>query len=562
MSHVMDKIKIYVTNLGREVEVEGGTTLLALGNMFASELGFTPVCAMVNNKVEGMRFAVYAPKQVEFLSASTPSGTRCCVRSLSMLMYCAVERLFPQARLEICNAVSHGYYARLSGVEPTAEVVEAIKAEMRRLVEEDLPILRKERPTVEVIEKFRAQGCEGKVKLLESLKQLYTVYYELEGLAETFLGCLVASTGRVGMFDLVPYEEGMLLLAPEPAKNGGDPTAVASPTPQPKLFRAFREYRKFNRIVGIRNVGDVNTLVEEDQTGMMINVAEALHAKYIREIADRVTERFEAGGAKVVLIAGPSSSGKTTFTKRLAVELLTNLIRPVMISLDNYFVDREHTPRDESGDYDYESLYSLDLTLFNQHLSSLIAGETVELPYYNFETGEREFRGERISLEDNAILLIEGIHGLNPELTREIAPEMKYHVYVSALATLTIDDHNWISTTDNRLLRRIIRDYKYRGTSALSTIKRWPSVRAGEEKWIFPYQENADSMFNSSLLFELGVMRDEAEMVLRGVPNDCREFAEAYRLRKFLSYFKPIQSKLIPPMSLLREFLGGSSFHY
>lgn len=350
----------------------------------------------------------------------------------------------------------------------------------------------------------------------------------------------------------------MLLLGP----TNADPNQLTPPLPQPKLFRAYTNYKHFNSIIGIRDAGDVNEVVADGNTAMMINVAEALHTKYIGAIADRITERYHNGGAKVVLIAGPSSSGKTTFTKRLAVQLLTNLIQPVMISLDDYFVDRRHTPKDETGDYDYESLYALDLDLFNRHLNLLIKGETVELPYYNFERGEREFRGNKIRLDENSILLIEGIHGLNPELTRDVEPAMKYLVYVSALTTLAIDGHNWVSTTDTRLLRRIIRDYKYRGTGPVETIRRWPSVRRGEERWIFPFQENADSMFNSSLLFELGVMRDEADRVLRSVRPDIPEYADAYRLRKFLGYFSPIASTLIPPTSLLREFLGGSSFHY
>lgn len=551
-------ISLFITNMGRTIEVEGGVTLAQIASSLSAELGFEPICARVNNRSQDLVYPVYSPKQIEFLPVGSQSGLRCCVRSLCMLLYRAVETLYPGTRLVISNAVSHGYYARLVGTDPTPEAAEAIKAEMRRLVEANLPIERRECPTPEVVEIFRRQGREAKVKLLESLHELYTVYYSLDGLCETFSGCLAPRTGLLGVFDLIPYEDGLLLLAPDAA----NPAVAATPLPQPKLYRAFTDYRKFNRIIGIRNVADVNEAVATDSTGMMINVAEALHTKYIREIADKVTAGFRAGGCKVVLIAGPSSSGKTTFTKRLAVELLTNLIKPVMISLDNYFVDRAHTPLDETGDYDYESLYALDLPLFNAHLSALIAGETVELPYYNFETGEREYRGERIALAPDSILLIEGIHGLNPELTASIAPDMKYRVYVSALTTLAIDDHNWVPTTDNRLLRRIIRDHKYRGTSALSTIRRWPSVRRGEEKWIFPYQENADSMFNSSLLFELGVMRNEAETLLRAVPNDCAEYAQAYRLRRLLNFFSPISCRLIPPTSLLREFLGGSSFHY
>ena len=433
-----------------------------------------------------------------------------------------------------------------------------ITAEMDAIIRADLPIERKEKPTSEVIELFRAQGLDAKVALLESLHELYTIYYRLDGLADTTLSPLVPHTGLLGAYGFVPYEEGYLLLGCNPA----DPSQVARINEQPKLFRAFKAYQEFNRIIGISNVGSLNRAVDSGESGMMINVAEALHTKHIREIAQAITDRHREGGARVVLIAGPSSSGKTTFTKRLAIELLTNLLRPVMISLDDYFVDRHLTPHDETGDYDYESLYALDLQLFNSHLCTLINGGEVELPTYNFEKGAREYRGKRISLPGDAVLLIEGIHGLNPELTRAVTDEMKYRVYVSALSTIAIDDHNWVSTTDNRLLRRIIRDYKYRGTSALSTIRRWPSVRRGEEKWIFPYQENADSIFNSSFIFELGVMRDEAERVLRSVPRDVPEYAQAHRLRHFLGYFASVSSRLIPPTSLMREFLGGSSFKY
>lgn len=552
------QLKVFCVNIGKYFPVEGGDTLSDIYLRLKDRIPFSPICARVNNKTESLSFQVFTPKQVEFLPVESSSGHRCYVRSLCMMLYRAVETVYPGTRLLICHSVSKGYYCRLEGMLPDSAVAEALKAEMRSLVERDIPFVRKERLTTDVIEVFKKQGLMNKVKLLETLHSLYWVYWNLDGLSDSYYGELAPSTGALGVFDLVPYEEGLLLLGPDAAQ----PSLPAVPVFQPKLYRAFTDYLRFNHIIGIQSAGDVNRVVEEGGTGMMINVAEALHAKYIDEIAAQITERYHQGGARVVLIAGPSSSGKTTFTKRLAVQLLTNLLRPVMISLDNYFIDREHTPLDETGDYDYESLFALDLELFNEHLNRLIAGEEVELPYYNFERGAREFRGEKIRLGEGTVLLIEGIHGLNPELTRDVEPEMKYRIYVSALTTLAIDDHNWVPTTDNRLLRRIIRDYKYRGTSALDTIRRWPSVRRGEEKWIFPYQENADSMFNSSLLFELGVMRDEAERVLRGVPNDLPEYAEAYRLRKFLGYFSPISDRLIPPTSLLREFLGGSSFHY
>lgn len=555
-------MKIYCVNLKEYIPFTGGETLQGVVERLDGKLGFSPVCARVNNKEEGLSFPLYAPKQVEFVPVSDPAGQRCYVRSLCMVLYRAVERVVPGARLEICNAVSGGYYVRITG-EATQDLARdtlaaAIVAEMDAIINADMPIERKEKPTAEVIEMFRRQGLGAKVALLESLHELYTIFYRLDGLADTTLSPLVPHTGMLGAYAFMPYEEGFLLLGCDPA----DPSKVARMNNQPKLFRAFKAYQEFNRIIGISNVGSLNRAVDSGESGMMINVAEALHTKHIREIAQAITDRHRAGGARVVLISGPSSSGKTTFTKRLSIELLTNLLRPVMISLDDYFVDRHVTPRDETGDYDYESLYALDLELFNSHLCTLINGGEVELPTYNFEKGAREYRGRRISLPDDAVLLIEGIHGLNPELTRAVDDDMKYRVYVSALSTISIDDHNWVSTTDNRLLRRIIRDYKYRGTSALSTIRRWPSVRRGEEKWIFPYQENADSIFNSSFIFELGVMRDEAEHVLRTVPRDVPEYAQAHRLRHFLSYFASVSSRLIPPTSLMREFLGGSSFKY
>ena len=553
-----NQLKVYCANIGEYLPVNGGMTLSDIYEGIRTRIPFVPVCARVNNKAEDLSFPVFTPKMIEFLPVDSPSGHRCYIRSLCMMLYRTVASLYPGVRLVISHSVSRGYYCRLKGMDVDSEVCARLKEGMRDLVERDLPFERKERLTKDVIEIMKGQGLHEKVKLLETLNELYTVYYRLDGLCDTYNGNLVPRTGMLGVFDLVPYEDGLLLLGPDLA----DPSRPTIPLSQPKLYRAFTDYLEFNHIIGIRDAGDVNEVAAGSGSAMMINVAEALHTKYIGAIADKITERYHDGGARVVLIAGPSSSGKTTFTKRLAVQLLTNLLKPVMISLDNYFVDRHHTPIDESGDYDYESLFALDLELFNEHLNKLIKGEEVELPYYNFERGEREYRKEVIKLDSTSILLIEGIHGLNPELTRDVDPAMKYRIYVSALTTLAIDDHNWVSTTDNRLLRRIIRDYKYRGTNALETIRRWPSVRRGEEKWIFPYQENADSMFNSSLLFELGVMRDEADKVLRSVPRDVPEYAEAYRLRKFLGYFSPIPSTLIPPNSLLREFLGGSSFHY
>lgn len=553
------QLKIYCKNIEEYIPVEGGETLSDIYTRIADQIGIKPICARVNNKTEDLQYPVFAPKQVEFLPATSSSGMRVYVRSLCMMLYKAVNNLFPGSTLRIEHSISHGYYCRLWGApEIDAAVVEKLRDEMRRLVEADIKFERKERLTSDVIKIFERQGLHDKVKLLRSTHSLYTVYYRLGDLCDSYYGNLAPSTGALDVFDLIPYKEGMLLLG----IDKDNPAVTPQPLPQEKMFKAFTDHLRFNEIIKIKNVGELNEAVAKGQADLLINVAEALHDKKIARISDEITARYNQGGARVVLIAGPSSSGKTTTCKRLAIQLMTNLLVPRMISLDDYFVNREDTPRDAAGDYDYESLYALDLKQFNHDLNALIAGEEVELPYYNFELGKRQYKGNKIKLTPGSILLIEGIHGLNHELTALIEEHMKYRVYVSALTTLSIDDHNWVPTTDNRLLRRIIRDHKYRGVSANETIRRWPSVRRGEEKWIFPYQENADATFNSSLIFELGVMKDYGEEILRNVPHDAPEYGEAYRLLCFLGYFSSIGDRMIPPTSLLREFLGGSSFHY
>lgn len=552
------QMKVYCKNIKRYIPISGGETLIDIYQQVEKEIPFRPICARVNNKTEDLRYPVFAPKQVEYLPVNSASGMRVYVRSLCMMLYRAVVECYPGFRLKMCHSISKGYYCRLEGMTVNAEVVENLRSTMQRLVARDIPFERKERLTSDVKEMFREQGLDDKVKLLDTTHDLYTVYYRLNGVLDSFYGNLAPSTGILQTFDLQLYHDGFLLLACDPVH----PEITAEPVAQEKMYKAFTDYVAFNNIIGVRNVGELNQATTNKRSRELINVAEALHDKKIASIADEIKRRYDQGGARVVMIAGPSSSGKTTFTKRLAIYLLTNLLKPQMISLDDYFVDRVNTPLDEDGDYDFESLYALDLPLFNEHLNQLIAGEEVELPTYSFELGQRVYKGKKLRLEENSVLLIEGIHGLNPELTSEIPSEMKYKIYVSALTTLTIDDHNWVPTTDNRLLRRIIRDHKYRGMSALETIRRWSSVRRGEDRWIFPYQENADSMFNSSLIFELGVMRDYGEAILKNFPRDTSEYAEAYRLLKFLSYFTSIPENAIPPTSLLREFLGGSSFHY
>lgn len=552
-------LKIYCVNISEYVEVAGGETLGELAARLRPRLGFEPISARVNNKNEALAFPLYQPKMVEFLPVTSPSGHRSYVRSLCMVLYRAVSRLLPAARLSIEHSMSRGYFCTLGpSTDCTAATVARIQNEMRRIVEADMPLERTEALTADAIEIFRRQGLDDKVRLLETTHELYTTYYTLDGICDSFYGTLAPRTGMLTDWELRPFKDGFLLVVFDPEHPGCLPEHID----QEKMYRAFTDYVLFNRIVGVRNAGELNEGIQHRRGADIVNVAEALHEKQIARISDDITERYRNGGARIVLIAGPSSSGKTTTTKRLGIQLTTNLLKPCLISLDNYFIDREKTPRDASGDYDYESLYALDLEQFNRDLNALLAGEEVELPTYNFESGRRIYTDHRMKLDHGSILLIEGIHGLNPALTAHIPEEMKYRVYVSALTTIKIDDHNWIPTTDNRLLRRIIRDARYRGVSPVETIRRWPSVRRGEEKWIFPYQENADAMFNSSLLFELGVMKRRGEELLSRVPHDVTEYSEAARLHRFLSYFEPISEEFIPSTSLLREFLGGSSFKY
>ncbi|MDE5713253.1 MAG: nucleoside kinase [Muribaculaceae bacterium] len=556
-------MKIYCKNTSAYVDVLGGEKVIDMLPRLGKNLGFEPICALVNNKVEDLCFPLYSPKQVEFVGKDNPNGKRVYVRSLCMMLYKAVEEVMPGVTLRIEHSISNGNYCRLldgeNVVKITQETVDCLLSHLDSLMHSDIPFRRKERLTKDTIEIFRKQGLSAKVTLLETLHELYTTYYRLGNLADSYYGPLAPTTGFIRDFDLRRYKDGFLLFAY--SKEETDKILEQNP-PQEKMYKAFTDQLMFNKVIQVKNVGELNVAVKSRRTAELINVAEAMHDKLLGRISDDIAHRRKEGGAGIVLIAGPSSSGKTTSTKRLAIQLMTNLIVPKMISLDDYFVDRAVTPRDETGDYDYESLYALDLDRLNSDLSRLLNGEEINLPTYSFETGKRIERARPLRLDKNDVLLIEGIHGLNPELTRSINPDEVYKIYVSALTTLKIDNHNWISTSDNRLLRRIVRDNKYRHTSALDTIRRWPSVRRGEEKWIFPFSENADATFNSSLIFELGVMKPYAEPVLRDVPRDLPEYAEAFRLLRLLSYFDPIPADQIPTTSLLREFLGGSSFRY
>ena len=521
---------------------------------------YGPVSAKVNNKVESLDFRVYYNKDIEFLDITSASGMRTYVRSLCFVLVKAVEELYPEGSISLEHPVSKGYYCDLH-LDRTIGLddVKRIKQKMQEIIDADIPFLRTECHTEDIVRLFRQRGMLDKAKLLETSGQLYSHYYRLGDTVDYYYGSLVPSTGYIHLFDIVKYYDGLLLRIP----NRQNPTKLEEVIKQEKMLDVFQEYQRWNRIMGISTVGDFNIACKEGYATDLINVSEALQEKKIANIADEIAHRNQNGErVKLVLISGPSSSGKTTFSKRLSIQLMTNGMKPYPISLDDYFVDREKTPLDSDGKHDFEAFNALDLDFFESQLQSLLKGEEVELPKFNFVTGKRENSGKKLRIDDHMILILEGIHALNPALTPNIPSENKYKVYVSALTTILLDNHNYIPTTDNRLLRRIIRDYKYRNYSAEATIARWPSVRAGEEKWIFPYQEYADTMFNSALLFELAVMKDYAEPILRKVSNNCPEYSEAYRLLKFLSYFTPLQDKELPPTSLLREFLGGSSFRY
>ena len=549
-------LQIRCKNNKKTKNIRIGSTLSEVYDEFGLEMDYGPVSAKVNNRVEGMHYRVYNNKDVEFLSLTSTSGWRAYVRSLFFVLCKAVHDLYPEGQVFIDIPVSNGYYCDLSiGHDVSYDDVDSLRERMREIIDMALPIHRHESTTEEAIELFRNEGLNSKVKLLESYGSLYTTYYEIDGYYDNYYGTVLTNTSYLHLFGLEKYFDGLLLRIP----SIDDPSRLGAFLKQDKLFEIFKEHHRWQKILEMSTVGDFNDAVKNGHSTDLINVSEALQEKKISQIADMIAARK---GVRVVLISGPSSSGKTTFCKRLSIQLLTCGIKPVQISLDDYFVNRELTPKDDKGDYDYESLYALNIPLLNEQLNALFAGEEVELPRYNFQSGRSEKSGRRLKLLPDNVLVVEGIHALNPELTAKIPEEQKFRVYASALTTILLDTHNYIPTTDNRLLRRIIRDYKYRGVSAAETIRRWPSVRAGENKWIFPYQENADVMFNSALLFELAVIKSQAEPLLELVPENMEEHAEAYRLLKFLKYIAPIPNRQLPPTSLLREFLGGSSFKY
>ena len=550
-------IQIRCKNNKKTQKVAIGSTLFDIFSEIGLEMSHGPISCKVNNKVEGMHYRVYNSKDLEFLDMTSSSGSRAYTRTLFFVLCKAVKDIFPASPDVIIDIpVSNGFYVDVRlGKELTEEEVGKLRNRMQEIIDAHMPIRRYMVPTEDAIALFQEKGDVEKVKLLKTSGSIYTTYYKIGDYVDYYYGTLLTNTSELYLFGLEKYYDGMLLRIPS-LKN---PDQLGEITRQDKMFDIFKEHHRWQDIIGIRTVGDFNQAVTAGFSTDIINISEALQEKKIAQIAEDIAQRK---GVKLVLLAGPSSSGKTTSCKRLSIQLAVNGLKPLQISLDDYFVDREKTPKDESGEYDYESIYALDLKLINEQFNALFRGEEVELPKYDFQSGKSKRSEKKLKMNDHNVLVVEGIHALNPELTSQIPDEQIYRVYASALTTILLDNHNYIPTTDNRLLRRIIRDNKYRGVSAQETIHRWPSVRAGENKWIFPFQENADAMLNTAMLYELAVIKMQAEPLLQQVPENCEEYAEAYRLLKFLKYFKGIPYNNLPPTSLLREFLGGSSFHY
>ena len=550
------KIQIRCKNNKKSQKVEIGSTLFDVFSSFDLKMTHGPVSARVNNKVEGMNYRVYNSKDVEFLDMNSASGSRAYTRTLFFVLCKAVQDIYPNTDVVIDIPVSNGFYVDIRLGRPVVdEDVNILRRRMQEIIDSKMPIRRFTVPTEVAIALFQEKGDVEKVKLLRTSGSIYTTYYKIGEYVDYYYGTLLTNTSQLYLFGLEKYYDGMLLRIP----SVSNPDELGEMTRQDKMFDIFKEHHRWQEILGIRTVGDFNQAIDAGHATDIINISEALQEKKLAKIAEEIASRE---GVKLVLLAGPSSSGKTTSCKRLSIQLAVNGLKPLQISLDDYFVDRDKTPKDENGEFDFESIYALNLDLLNEQFNALFRGEEVELPKYDFPSGKSVKSGKKLKLEPNNVLVVEGIHALNPELTAHVPEEQIFRVYASALTTILLDNHNYIPTTDNRLLRRIIRDYKYRGVAAQETIRRWPSVRAGENKWIFPFQENADAMLNTAMLYELSVLKMQAEPLLQQVPENCEEFAEAYRLLKFLKYFKGIPYNNLPPTSLLREFLGGSSFHY
>ena len=556
-------VTIYCKNNKQFIQIPCGTSIKDLYEQLRPELDihYPIIAARVNYKVQSLNFLIYKPKDIEFIDATSESGARCYVRTLSMVMACAVRELWPDCDLRIEHPISRGYYCTIRksrdvAMTITPEVVAQLKGRMQAIIAEDRPIVTEERQTKEVIRLFGERN-EGNVTLFETLGNPYCRYYRMGDYIDYYTGALMPSTAYITLFDVELYQGNILLRIP----CRRTPDRLEEKCVQDKRFAIFKEYVGWNKLLHISNVGEFNQACKNQRSFEMIQLSEALHEKKVAMIADQIAHR-EGGIPKFVLISGPSSSGKTTFSKRLTIQLMVNGIRPVVISMDNYFVNRVDTPRDENGQWDFEHLHTLDLPLFRQQVAELLEGKTVLLPFYNFETGMREYRGETLRLEKDTVVILEGLHALNPELMPNIPREATFKIYVSSLTTVNLDNHNWIPTVDVRLIRRIVRDYRYRGYSARETIARLDSVQRGEDRWIAPFQEEADVMFNSALLFELAVLKRHAEPILDEVPKYCDEYTTAHRLKKYLSYFESIPEREIPPTSFLREFVGGSSFRY
>jgi uridine kinase len=539
-------------------DVPIGSSLSEIYLIVGSPLKHRTLCARVNNRVESLDFRCWQPKDLEFIDYTDMSGYRVYIRSLCFILAKVVNDLFPDKQFNIEHSVSKGYYCTLEGDDKIPrETALLIKQRITEIINSDVKFNLKNVRTVDAVKLFCDRNMNDKALLLETSGMTYTSYYEFDGYIDYFYGSLTPSAGYISLFDVIPFADGLLLRVPQQENN----SELYPVIKQDKMFDAYKRFLTLQRAIGINNVGDLNLEIQKGHVQEIIMVSEAMQEKYIASIASRIADNFKSG-VRVALISGPSSSGKTTFCKRLQIQLVTNLLHPLGISLDDYYVNREDTPKDENGDYDFESLYAIDLPYFKRDIKRLIDGEEIELPHFNFEKGIREYRGDKLKMKKNSILLLEGIHGLNPELTDTLPSECLFKIYVSALTTISLDGHNWIPTTDNRLLRRIVRDYQFRGYSAKQTISMWQSVRKGEDKWIFPYQENADETFNSAMIYELAAFRRLAEPILNEVLEYEKEYSEAYRLLRFLKYFNFIKEEELPGTSLLREFLGGGKFTY
>ena len=542
-----------------------GTSLLDVYKEFANDikLPYPVVSAKVNNVSQGLKFRLYQNRDVEFLDAREGSGHRVYVRSLCFVLYKATQDVFPGSKLFIEHTISRGYYCNFKkkfGETMADGDVESIKKRMEEIIALDMPFRRNEATNDEAIRIFTERGFTDKVKLLETSGQIYSDYYTLGDTADYYYGPLVPSAGYLTVWGLERYHDGMLLRVPD----WSNPTLLAEKVDMPKTYEMFAEKTRWDIIMRLSNAGDVNRAVLKGHASELIQVSEALQEKKIVKIAEEIDRRYhdKVNPVRLVLITGPSSSGKTTFCKRLSVQLLACGLRPMSFSTDDYFVNRTDTPKLPNGDYDFDNIETVEYSLLEEHLMRLMKGERVEVPEYNFTTGKREWNGKRLKLSSDTVLIIEGIHALNPLLTKKIDDSLKYRIYISALTSISLDDHNWIPVRDNRLLRRIIRDYNKGAFNARETIAQWPNVCLAEDKWIFPFQESADVMFNSALNIEFAVLRTHAELILGTIPKNCPEYSEAHRLLKFIRYFIPVSDKEIPPTSIMREFVGGSSFKY